>query len=127
MTIVVLAGLAAAACPSTLPADAVARRAGYAVLANAEAPRPAAIGAKAGSRWRSVQFSDGPPAERAWLAPDGPGRAIQTWSFAPTRGRSTYLSCGYGPGAPILARPITAKRCSVRYTARAEVTTLACR
>jgi fermentation-respiration switch protein FrsA (DUF1100 family) len=125
---VIVTVLAAAfACPLTLPGDAAAAEAGFRALTTTDAPRATRIGRSAGRRWRSVQFSDGAPEEQAWLAPDRDGRTLQRWSFAPTGGRAIHVSCGYGPGAPVLTRTLRSASCTVTVGARGTPVAMRCR
>jgi hypothetical protein len=118
---------AALACPLTLPNDATAAAAGYRVLTTMNAPQPARIGRSFGKPWRDVQFSDGPPEEQAWLAPDEGGHSVQRWRFAPTGGRAIHMVCGYGPGSPILSRAVRARSCAVTVTGRGTSVAMLCR
>ena len=71
-------------------------------------------------RWTNAQFSDGPPEEMAWLAPDSTQRrgtaATNIWTFTPS-GRGTWLSCAYSGTSIVLVKrlPDSVRRCEVRY------------
>jgi hypothetical protein len=70
--------------------------------------------------WDNVAFSDGPPEQNAWLAPDSTqhhGKSFtNTWTFA-SGGNGTWLSCGYTGTSVVLSRrlPDNTRRCQVRY------------
>jgi hypothetical protein len=75
--------------------------------------------AEAGHRWVSAQFSDGPPNEQAWLAPDTTRKNgssfINVWRLSP----GTWLACGY-TGTSLVAAirlPDSVHKCEVRYDA----------
>ncbi len=65
----------------------------------------------------SIQFSNGPPTEIAWLAPDNEDRGFEVWHFAPSAGKQIWLSCGYTDTKLILSAPLPAeiKSCRVTY------------
>ena len=85
-------------------------------------------------RWTSVEFSDGPPEEQAWLAPDETHTSGATftnvWRFPPGAA-GTWLGCGY-TGTSVLAvmrLPDSIRVCTVRYDASVtppSATTLDC-
>ena len=64
-----------------------------------------------------IMFSDGPPTETAWLAPDHDERAYQVYVFSSSEGRQTWLSCGYSNTAIIISLPLPAaiKSCKVTH------------
>jgi hypothetical protein len=72
--------------------------------------------------WDSVAFSDGPPEQLAWLAPDTTqhrGKSFtNAWTFAPG-GNGTWLSCGYTGTSLVLSQPLPdgTRSCEVRYDA----------
>ncbi len=72
--------------------------------------------------WDTVAFSDGPPDQMAWLAPDTTqhrGKSFTNiWTFA-SAGGGTWLSCGYAGTSLVLSRrlPDSTRRCEVRYDA----------
>ncbi|MFL5254143.1 MAG: STY0301 family protein [Rhodopila sp.] len=85
--------------------------------------------------WIGVQFSDGPPVELAWLAPDSSRRkgatVINVWRFTPAAG-GTWLSCGYTGTSVVLSQrlPDSVRSCEVRYDAGTSpiiATSVACR
>ena len=70
--------------------------------------------------WVNAQFSDGPPNEQAWLAPESSRTSGKTltnlWRFVANQS-GTWLSCGY-TGTSIVAAfrlPDTVRSCEVRY------------
>jgi hypothetical protein len=70
--------------------------------------------------WTNVQFSDGPPEQEAWLAPDNAQRrgkeTVNTWRFSPSAD-GVWLSCIY-TGTSLAAAfrlPDTVRGCEVRY------------
>jgi hypothetical protein len=74
--------------------------------------------------WDTVAFSDGPPDQMAWLAPDTTqhrGKSFtNVWTFASGSrgsGSGTWLSCGYTRTSLVLSRrlPDNTHRCEVRY------------
>lgn len=63
----------------------------------------------------SIRFSDGSPAEIAWLAPDKSSKSgVQEWVMAPSE-RGYWVSCGYGSTSAILSLklPSAVKLCRV--------------
>ena len=72
--------------------------------------------------WTNVQFSDGPPKEQAWLAPDSSKPSGKTftniWSFGTSAG-GTWLSCNYTGTSMVLSYrlPDAVRSCSVKYDA----------
>jgi hypothetical protein len=70
--------------------------------------------------WTNAEFSDGPPEEMAWLAPDSTRRrgaaTTNVWTFGPP-GRGTWLSCAYAGTSVVLVTrlPDSVRRCEVRY------------
>ena len=64
-----------------------------------------------------IMFSDGPPNEIAWLAPDRDERAYQVYAISASEGRQTWLSCGYSNTAIIISMPLPAsiKSCKVTH------------
>jgi hypothetical protein len=73
--------------------------------------------AEARHKWVSAQFSDGPPSEQAWLAPDSSRKSgasfISVWQLSP----GSWLACGY-TGTSLVAAfrlPDSVHTCEVRY------------
>jgi hypothetical protein len=70
--------------------------------------------------WTNAEFSDGPPEDMAWLAPDGTRRRGSTvtnaWTFGPTS-QGTWLSCAYDGTSIVLTTrlPDRIRHCEVRY------------
>jgi hypothetical protein len=70
--------------------------------------------------WTNAQFSDGPPEQQAWLAPDSTRRrgqeTVNTWRFSPSAD-GVWLSCVYiGTSLTAAFRlPKTVRGCEVRY------------
>lgn len=64
-----------------------------------------------------MQFSDGPPEEQAWLAPDRDERTWQGWHFTPSSGKQIWLSCSYTGSKLLLSAPLPAnvKYCKVTH------------
>jgi len=73
-------------------------------------------------QWDNASFSDGPPEQLAWLAPDTTQRRgksfTNVWTFGPD-GNGTWLSCGYTGTSLVLSRrlPDSTRRCEVHYDA----------
>ena len=71
-------------------------------------------------QWVNVQFSDGPPAEQVWLAPDSTARSGKTftnrWRFSPSAG-GIWLACGYTGTSVVAAHRLAdgVRACEVRY------------
>jgi hypothetical protein len=70
--------------------------------------------------WVNAQFSDGPPSEQAWLAPDSThenGKSVTNiWRFTASAS-GTWLACGY-TGTSLVAAfrlPDSVRSCEVRY------------
>jgi hypothetical protein len=85
--------------------------------------------------WDNAEFSDGPPEEQAWLAPDGTRRdgktVINHWQLAKST-NGVWLSCDYqGTSLSValpLPKPVTA--CDVTYdntVSPPRATSLTCR
>ena len=111
---ILVAGQAVAApvqCPPTLAVTQTA---------TAVPPGMQALDAEPNHAWTNVQFSDGPPKEQAWLAPDSSKPSGKTftnlWTFGGSPG-GIWLSCNYVGTSTILSYrlPETTKSCSVRY------------
>lgn len=117
----------ASLCPATLPAASDFAASGFRAIDDGDPPRPATLPPGATGRFLSVRFSDGPPEEQAWLAPGSEDGDILQWSFSPTAGRQTYLTCGYGNGVPALTRPLDRRQCTVRLGDGDAVVDLSCR
>lgn len=73
-----------------------------------------------GHRLISIQFSDGPPDERAWLAPTRTNRRGKqmtgVWEFTASA-RPIWIACTYGATSIVLAFPLPAavRRCEVPF------------
>ena len=71
--------------------------------------------------WANAEFSDGPPEEAAWLAPDNTQRRgtmmTNVWSFGQGGDHGTWLTCAYQGTSMALAKrlPDRTRRCEVRY------------
>ena len=65
----------------------------------------------------NIQFSDGPPNETAWLAPDNEDRGFESWHFLPSPGKQIWFTCGYSDTRVILSAPLPAdiKFCRVSH------------
>ncbi len=74
-------------------------------------------------RWINAQFSDGPPDQMAWLAPDATHKVkdgfTNVWTFG-LAAEGTWLSCGYTGTSMVVSfrLPETVRRCQVRYDSR---------
>ncbi len=73
-----------------------------------------------GHPWTNAQFSDGPPEQEVWLAPDSSQRrgkeTVNTWRFS-SSADGVWLSCTY-TGTSLAAAfrlPETVRGCEVRY------------
>ncbi len=84
--------------------------------------------------WDNAEFSEGPPEEQAWLAPDSTKREGKTftnhWQFAKSGG--IWLSCDYQGTSMSVALPLskTVTACSVTYdneVSPPRATSVACR
>lgn len=64
----------------------------------------------------NIQFSDGPPTEIAWLAPDIDERKFQVWRFSPSPGKQTWFTCAYSDTRLILSAPVSPEIKSCRVT-----------
>jgi hypothetical protein len=67
-----------------------------------------------------IEFSDGPPTEIAWLAPDREehtAQAFQIYMFAGTADRPIWLTCGYTNTSVIVSIPLPPgiKSCKVMH------------
>jgi hypothetical protein len=113
-------GIAADApsCPKTLQ---IAERPaaipdGFKAFANGNPPSED-LSTAAKAELNQIMFSDGPPTEIAWLAPDRDERTYQVYGFSASEGRQTWLSCGYSNTSIIIAMPLPAeiKSCKVTH------------
>jgi hypothetical protein len=72
--------------------------------------------------WTNAEFSDGPPNEQAWLAPDDTKKSgasfTNIWRFTPAKS-GTWLACGYtGTSLVVVSRlPDSVRTCEVRFDA----------
>jgi hypothetical protein len=67
-----------------------------------------------------IEFSDGPPTEMGWLAPDREehtAQAYQVYVFAGTAERPVWLTCGYTNTSVIVSVPLAPeiKSCKVTH------------
>ncbi len=64
-----------------------------------------------------IVFSDGPPNEIAWLAPDRDERTYQVYAVNSSGGKPTWLTCGYSNTAVIISAPLPTgiKSCKVTH------------
>jgi hypothetical protein len=79
-----------------------------------------------------ISFSDGPPTEIAWLAPDRDERTYQVFEFSATKDRPTWLTCGYSNTAIIISMPMPPeiKSCKVMHDPKVQgypATGMSCR
>jgi len=70
--------------------------------------------------WVNAQFSEGPPNEQAWLAPDSTARKgksiVNSWRFV-SSAAGIWLSCGYTGTSVVISRrlPVTIRVCEVVF------------
>jgi hypothetical protein len=64
-----------------------------------------------------ISFSDGPPTEMAWLAPDRDERTYQVYAINAEGTKQAWLSCGYSNSAIIISVPVppAIKSCKVTH------------
>ena len=64
-----------------------------------------------------ISFSDGPPTEIGWLAPDRDERAYQVYELAGSKDKPVWLTCGYSNTAIIISMPLPPeiKSCKVTH------------
>jgi hypothetical protein len=107
----------APACPKSIEvAETVgAIPQGFKAFANGNTPS-ADLTRSATRDLNNIQFSDGPPNEIAWLAPDNEERTSQIWNFTPSPGKQIWFTCGYAETRLILSAPLPAeiKSCRVK-------------
>lgn len=62
-----------------------------------------------------IMFSDGPPTEMAWLAPESTRKGSVEYDLTPSPGKDIWLSCGYQATSMIMSTrlPNSVKRCQV--------------
>jgi hypothetical protein len=91
---------------------------GFKAFANGNTPS-ADLTVKATRDLGNIQFSDGPPNETAWLAPDNEDRGFEMWHFEPSPGKQIWYTCGYSETRVILSAPLPAeiKSCRVKRDA----------
>lgn len=84
--------------------------------------------------WENVEFSDGPPEEGAWLAPDSTRHVgkgfVNHWQFSKSGG-GVWLSCDYQGTSMSVALPLSkaVTSCDVTYdsdTAPPQATSFKC-
>ncbi len=105
-------------CPKTLQ---VAERPatipdGFRAYANGNPPTED-ISAAEKVELNQIMFSDGPPTEIAWLAPDRDERAYQVYVVNATAAKQSWLTCGYSNTAIIISVPLppAIKSCKVTH------------
>jgi hypothetical protein len=70
--------------------------------------------------WTNAEFSDGPPEDMAWLAPDNTRRrgatVTNSWTFGPSS-HGTWLSCVYQGTSIVLTTRLadSIRHCEIRY------------
>jgi hypothetical protein len=105
-------------CPKTLQVaeKPAAIPDGFKAFANGNPPSED-LAAAAKADLNQIMFSDGPPTEIAWLAPDRDERTYQVYAFSASEGRQTWLSCGYFNTSVIISMPLPAsiKSCKVTH------------
>lgn len=110
----------APACPKSIQvAETVgAIPQGFKAFANGNTPS-ADLTTSATRDLNNIQFSDGPPNEIAWLAPDNEDRGFEVWHFEPSAGKQIWFTCGYSETRLILSAPMPAdiKSCRVKRDA----------
>ena len=64
-----------------------------------------------------ISFSDGPPPEIGWLAPDHDERTYQIYGVNGVTDKPTWLTCSYSNTSIIISRPLPAgiKSCKVTH------------
>ena len=64
-----------------------------------------------------IEFSDGPPTEIGWLAPDNEERTYQVFRVNGSKDTPTWLTCGYSNTSIILSMPLPPeiKSCKVAH------------
>ncbi|HEX4504535.1 MAG TPA: STY0301 family protein [Alphaproteobacteria bacterium] len=64
-----------------------------------------------------IAFSDGPPTEIGWLAPDHDERTYQVFTFAGSKDTPVWLTCGYSNTSIIISMPLPPeiKSCKVTH------------
>jgi hypothetical protein len=106
------------ACPKTLEVaeKPAAIPQGFKPFANGNPPTED-LSAATTMQLQQIMFSDGPPTEIAWLAPDRDERTYQVYEFTSTKDKPTWLSCGYSNTAIIISMPLPPeiKSCKVTH------------
>lgn len=64
-----------------------------------------------------IAFSDGPPTEIGWLAPDHDERKYQVFTFSGAKETPVWLTCGYSNTSIIVSMPLPTeiKSCKVMH------------
>ena len=64
-----------------------------------------------------IAFSDGPPTEIGWLAPDRDERTYQVFTFSGSKETPVWLTCGYSNTSIIVSMPLPLeiKSCKVTH------------
>ena len=64
-----------------------------------------------------ISFSDGPPTEIGWLAPDREERSYQVYSVNGDKDKPSWLTCGYSNTSIIISMPLppAIKSCKVTH------------
>jgi len=64
-----------------------------------------------------ISFSDGPPTEIAWLAPDRDERTYQVYKLEGSKEKPVWLTCGYSNTSIIVSTPLPpeVKSCKVMH------------
>jgi hypothetical protein len=105
-------------CPKTLQVaeKPAAIPDGFKAFANGNPPSED-LTAAAKAELNQIMFSDGPPTETAWLAPDRDERTYQVYTLSASAGRQTWLSCGYSNTSVIISMPLpdSIKSCKVTH------------
>jgi hypothetical protein len=104
-------------CPATLSVIQTPEKIpdGFTVYADASAPAKMPPHAET-LKLESIMFSEGPPEEQGWLAPDTTEELVSRWDFAAAKIDTAYFSCTYESTSLIVSRPLPAgtKSCTVQ-------------
>ena len=89
---------------------------GFHAYANGNPPK-ADLSVAEKAELTQISFSDGPPTEIAWLAPDRDERTYQVYRFAGSKEKPAWLTCGYSNTSIIISMPLPPeiKSCKVTH------------
>ena len=98
---------ASPACPPTLGVAQTAGDIPAGFSAFADGNPPTAMSAQpAALPLDTIMFSEGSPAEQAWLTPDARHDLVAEWHFATAQDQNVWLSCAYQSTTLILSKPL---------------------